>query len=87
MDATILTSLIVLLQIICVIVVAAYLLTRSRLFSEVLDGYPAIKTQVIRQSRALAAKEITAKILESVRVFCGDPPQSDDVTLMVIRVG
>ncbi len=47
MDATILSSSIVLLQLICVIVVAAYLLTRSRLFSEVLDGHPAIKTQLI----------------------------------------
>jgi sigma-B regulation protein RsbU (phosphoserine phosphatase) len=47
MDSSILSSLLVLLQLMCVIIVVAYLLTRSRLFSEVLDGRLAIKTQVI----------------------------------------
>ena len=47
MDLTIFSTLLVLLQIICVIVVVAYLLTRSRLFNEVLDGHPTIKTQVV----------------------------------------
>ena len=47
MDATIITSFLVLLQLICVIIVVAYLLTRSRIFPEVLDGHPVIKTQVI----------------------------------------
>ncbi|MDP3565462.1 MAG: LytS/YhcK type 5TM receptor domain-containing protein, partial [Methanoregula sp.] len=47
MDATIFSSLLVMLQLICVIVVVAYLLTRSRLFLEVLDGHPTIKTQII----------------------------------------
>jgi sigma-B regulation protein RsbU (phosphoserine phosphatase) len=37
----------VLIQMICVIVVVAYLLTRSRLFTEVLEGHPTIKTQVL----------------------------------------
>ncbi|MDO8873408.1 MAG: SpoIIE family protein phosphatase [Methanoregula sp.] len=47
MAATIFSSLLVLLQLICVIVVVAYLLTRSKLFIDVLDGHPAIKTQII----------------------------------------
>lgn len=47
MAYTIINSLLVLLQLICVIIVVAYLLTRSRIFPEVLDGHPAIKTQVI----------------------------------------
>ena len=47
MDTTILSSLLVLLQMICVIVVVAYLLTRSRFFPEVLDGHPAVKIQII----------------------------------------
>ena len=37
----------VMLQLICVIVVVAYLLTRSKFFLEVLDGHSTIKTQII----------------------------------------
>lgn len=37
----------VMLQLICVIVVVAYLLTRSRFFLEVLDGHSTIKTQIV----------------------------------------
>ena len=47
MEFTILSYLLVLIQLISVIIVVAYLLTRSRIFSEVLDGHPAVKTQVI----------------------------------------
>jgi sigma-B regulation protein RsbU (phosphoserine phosphatase) len=47
LDSTILSSLLVLLQMICVIVVVAYLLTRSRFFPAVLDGHPAVKIQVL----------------------------------------
>jgi sigma-B regulation protein RsbU (phosphoserine phosphatase) len=47
MESTILSYLLVLIQLICVIIVVAYLLTRSRIFSEVLDGHPAVKTRVI----------------------------------------
>jgi len=47
MDSPVFSSLIVLLQLISVIVVAAYLLTRSRIFPEVLDGHPVLRTQVI----------------------------------------
>jgi sigma-B regulation protein RsbU (phosphoserine phosphatase) len=47
MATTILSSLIVLLQMMCVIIVVAYLLTRSRIFPEVLEGHPSAKTQVI----------------------------------------
>ena len=47
MDFPIFSSLIVLLQLISVIIVAAYFLTRSRIFPEILDGHPALKTQII----------------------------------------
>lgn len=47
MESTILTSLLVLMQLICVISVVAYLLTRSRLFVEILDGAFSIRTQVV----------------------------------------
>jgi sigma-B regulation protein RsbU (phosphoserine phosphatase) len=47
MEFSILSSMVVLLQLICVIIVVAYLLTRSRIFPEVLDGHPTLKTQVI----------------------------------------
>ena len=47
MDTTILSTLLVLLQLICVIVVVAYLLTRSRFFPDVLDGHPAVKIQIL----------------------------------------
>lgn len=47
MATTILSSLIVLLQMMCVIIVIAYLLTRSRFFPDVLDGHPAVKIQVL----------------------------------------
>lgn len=47
MEYPIVSSLLVLLQIIGVIVVVAYLLMRSRLFPEILDGHPALKTQII----------------------------------------
>jgi len=40
-------DLLVLVQMICVIIVAAYLLTRSRIFTDVLDGHPTLKAQVI----------------------------------------
>jgi sigma-B regulation protein RsbU (phosphoserine phosphatase) len=42
--------------------------------------------EMIRASRKLPAAEILNAILESVRMFCGDYAQSDDITLMVIRV-
>ena len=47
MDFSILTQLNVLVQLMCVIIVAAYLLTRSRIFPEILDGHPALTTQII----------------------------------------
>ena len=47
MDSPIFSSLIVLLQLISVIIVVAYLLTRSRIFPEILDGHPTLKTQLI----------------------------------------
>jgi sigma-B regulation protein RsbU (phosphoserine phosphatase) len=47
MEFSIFSSLLVLLQLICVIIVVAYLLTRSRIFPEILDGHPSIKTRVI----------------------------------------
>ena len=47
MDSPVFSSVLILLQLISVIIVAAYLLTRSRIFPEILDGHPALKTQVI----------------------------------------
>jgi len=47
MDFSIITQLNVLLQLMCVIIVAAYLLTRSRIFPEILDGHATAKTQII----------------------------------------
>jgi sigma-B regulation protein RsbU (phosphoserine phosphatase) len=47
MDFSILTQLNVLLQLMCVIIVVAYLLTRSRIFPEILDGHPTLVTQII----------------------------------------
>ena len=41
---------------------------------------------VIRQLKGLSAEEILAKILTTVKEFTGDYPQSDDITLMVVRV-
>jgi phosphoserine phosphatase RsbU/P len=47
MAGTILTSLVLLLQLTCVIAVVAYLLTRRRFFPEVLEGRPAVRTQLV----------------------------------------
>lgn len=47
MDLSILTQLNVLLQIMCVIIVAAYLLTRSRIFPEILDGRATLMDKII----------------------------------------
>jgi len=47
MDLSILSQLNVLLQLMCVIIVAAYLLTRSRIFPEILDGHPTVMTRII----------------------------------------
>jgi len=46
MADTFLTLFLAMIQLMCVIVVAAYLLTRSRFFTSVLDGHPAIKIQI-----------------------------------------
>jgi sigma-B regulation protein RsbU (phosphoserine phosphatase) len=40
---------------------------------------------VVGRSRNAAAREIITAILEDVKKFSGDQPQSDDITLMVIR--
>src|SRR5512137_877612 len=47
MEYPTLSSLLVLLQLISVIVVVAYFLTRSRIFPEILEGHPTLTTQVI----------------------------------------
>jgi sigma-B regulation protein RsbU (phosphoserine phosphatase) len=47
MTVTILDSLLVLLQLMCVIVVVTYLLTRSRFFLTVLEGHPKVRIQVL----------------------------------------
>ena len=47
MDLNILQTCILLFQMICVVIVFAYLFTRSRFFSEVLERRPAVATQVL----------------------------------------
>ena len=78
MAATLFSSLLVLLQLMCGIVVVACLLTRSKFFLPVPD--------VIRASRKLPATEIMTAIPDTVQSFCGNYPLSDDITLRVIRV-
>jgi len=41
---------------------------------------------VIGRSRSLSARDIIAAILIDVHAFAGDYPQSDDITLMVVKV-
>lgn len=65
MDSTILTSLITLLPMVCVIILVACLLTRSR---------------------GQGLMEIIVAILAEVHAFSGEYPQSDDITLMVVKV-
>ena len=50
---------------------------------EMFDLEPLKK--VILASRTLSSKDIIQEILTAVRTFSGDQPQSDDITLMVIR--
>lgn len=47
MDFSILTQLNVLIQLMCVIIVAAYLLTRSRIFARILDGHATVSDRII----------------------------------------
>ncbi|MEI8330212.1 MAG: LytS/YhcK type 5TM receptor domain-containing protein [Methanomicrobiales archaeon] len=47
MTLSILTQLNVLLQLMCVIIVAAYLLTRNRIFPEILDGHATLIDKII----------------------------------------
>ncbi len=47
MDLSILGSFVLLFQMICVVIVFAYLFTRSRYFIEVLEHHPAITTQIL----------------------------------------
>ncbi|MDD5188972.1 MAG: LytS/YhcK type 5TM receptor domain-containing protein, partial [Methanoregula sp.] len=47
MATSIFATLLVLLQMMCVIVVVAYLLTRSRIFSDLLDGHATLKVQAL----------------------------------------
>lgn len=39
----------------------------------------------LAQSQGMDSKAMMAKILDEVRMFCGDHPPSDDITLMIIR--
>jgi sigma-B regulation protein RsbU (phosphoserine phosphatase) len=47
-------------------------------------GVPRLQ-EVILASRGLSSEEIIREILSAVKAFTGDHPQSDDITLMVIR--
>ncbi|MBN1762812.1 MAG: SpoIIE family protein phosphatase [Methanomicrobia archaeon] len=43
--------------------------------------------RLIRESHGLSAQELVERIKETVLAFCGDTPQYDDITLMVLKVG
>ncbi|MDD1701977.1 MAG: serine/threonine-protein phosphatase, partial [Methanoregula sp.] len=43
-------------------------------------------TKVVRECRGLSAGAIRDQILKEVRAFAGKAPQSDDITLVIIRV-
>lgn len=47
MEANVVQSIITLFQMICVIIVFAYLFTRSRYFQEILEKKPSLKTQIL----------------------------------------
>ncbi|HOX35943.1 MAG TPA: SpoIIE family protein phosphatase [Methanoregulaceae archaeon] len=47
MDIPIVATSLTLLEMSCVIIVAAYLISRSRYFAEVLKGHPSVKTQAV----------------------------------------
>jgi sigma-B regulation protein RsbU (phosphoserine phosphatase) len=47
-------------------------------------GYDRLE-EVIRSGRDKSAKEINAHILNAVKSFTGDVPQSDDTTLVIIK--
>lgn len=47
MADSLLPLILAMIQLMCVIVVAAYLLTRSRFFASVLDGHPTVKIQIV----------------------------------------
>jgi len=40
----------------------------------------------VEASKGLPAKEIISAIVQDVKVFTGKRPQSDDITLMVLKV-
>jgi phosphoserine phosphatase RsbU/P len=42
--------------------------------------------QIIAASASLSAQDLTDKIVESVREYCRDTPQQDDLTLVVMKV-
>jgi sigma-B regulation protein RsbU (phosphoserine phosphatase) len=48
-------------------------------------GEPRLK-KILSASAHLSARELTEKIVSSVREWCGDTPQHDDLTLVVMRV-
>jgi sigma-B regulation protein RsbU (phosphoserine phosphatase) len=43
--------------------------------------------KLIRESHSLSAQELVERIKAAVLAFCGDTPQYDDITLMVLKVG
>ena len=42
--------------------------------------------KVIRENHALSAQALLEKIQSEVRLFIGDSPQPDDLTLLVLKV-
>ena len=43
-------------------------------------------TRIVKTCNALPAKEVIGQILSGIRTFTGTTPQSDDITLVVLRV-
>jgi sigma-B regulation protein RsbU (phosphoserine phosphatase) len=41
---------------------------------------------VIERTNALSAKEIVNEVFSAVQLFCGDAPQSDDRTVVVVKI-
>jgi len=42
--------------------------------------------RVIEKNSARTAKEIVGEVFSAVQAFCGDAPQSDDRTVVVVKV-
>jgi sigma-B regulation protein RsbU (phosphoserine phosphatase) len=59
----------------------------SEAFSEAGEEFGAPRLlEVIERTHTKPAKEIVGEIFSAVQVFCGDAPQSDDRTVVVVKI-